>query len=158
MEKFDKDTCVVVVSCDKYDDAWEPFFTLKNKYWKNNYKTFLITENKKCKYCETINVNEKIWTKRFREALKKIDYKYVILLLEDFFIREPVKQNKIEEYIKNFPKDAAVVHFVDGNNYIKSNILDLYLKTEDAHYKCNCQCGIWDRDKLISLSNKESNI
>lgn len=151
MKKFDEETCILIPTCDKYEDIWEPYFTLKNRYWKNNYKTFLLTETKKCKWCDTVNVNEKIWTKRLREGLKKLDYKYVIISLEDFFIREPVNQEKIELYIKNFPKHAAVINLVNVSNKIKSNILDLSLKEEDCGYKCNCQFGIWDREKLISL-------
>ena len=38
---------VLVNSCDKYEDAWMPFFKLAVKYWPNcQYRYYLNTERK----------------------------------------------------------------------------------------------------------------
>ena len=63
-------TDVVVLSCDKYSDLWNPFFKLYNKYWQDNpFKTYLITENKTYPGVDAINTHGE-WTERIRTALE----------------------------------------------------------------------------------------
>lgn len=148
------DCDIVVLTCDKYDDAWSPFFKLKNKYWKNcKYNTYLITEKKKCSFCETININENIWSKRVRDGLKKLKSKFVIIILEDFFIRDYVDTKRIEYCIKNFPENAACFNFEISNDPydIDSKFKGFKIKTKESTYKCSCQAALWDRQKLINL-------
>ena len=45
---------ILIISCDKNEDIWQPFNTLYKKYWKHDYKTFIVTETKDCEYFETI--------------------------------------------------------------------------------------------------------
>ena len=157
---YNKRCDVVVLTCDKYEDAWEPFFILKDRYWKDcKYKTYLITETKKCKYCETININENIWSKRVRDGLSKLKSDYVIILLEDFFIRENVDSKRIEFCMNNFPKNAACFNFefsLDKND-LESDIEGFKIKTKESSYKCSCQAALWDRKKLIQLLSYDCN-
>lgn len=40
---------VIVMSCDRYREAWEPFFVLLKKYWNGNLRPYyLVTENLQC--------------------------------------------------------------------------------------------------------------
>ena len=86
---------MVVLSCDKYEPCWKPFFTLLEKYYPHHPEVYLITETKQCPYCKTINVDSNIWTERFREGLKQIDDNQVLVMLDDFFIRKPVDEKRI---------------------------------------------------------------
>lgn len=151
---MNKNCSVVVLTCDSYSDLWEPFFILKNRYWNDcPYETYLITETKECEYCKTININEKIWTKRVREGLKKIKSDYVIILLEDFFIRDKVDNERIEYCMNHFDKNTAMFNFEKSydENDIDSGVEGFKKKSETAPYKCSCQAAIWDRKKLIKL-------
>ena len=56
-------------------------------------KTYLVSENKECKYSQTIKTKGS-WTKRLRDALEQIEEDYILLMLEDFFIRKPVDEQK----------------------------------------------------------------
>lgn len=148
---------ILVLSCDKYEDIWLPFFKLKDKYWKDcKYKTYISTETKKCKYCDTININTKCWTERIRESLKQIDSDYVIIMCEDFFIRSKVDQKRIEETIKRFYDNTATFNFEkdclkdDGSN-------DFRLRDNEEMYLKSCQAGVWSRLKLIKLLEKNLN-
>ena len=40
-EKY-KDITIVVNSCDKFKDAWEPFFVLLDKYWTDHPRKVLL--------------------------------------------------------------------------------------------------------------------
>ena len=48
-----QNTALLVSSCDKYSDCWDPFFKLLSIYWKDlEYPVYLITEEKEyeCPY------------------------------------------------------------------------------------------------------------
>ncbi len=157
---MNKSCDVVILTCDDYSDIWEPFFILKNRYWNDcYYNTYLITETKNCSECKTININENIWTKRVREGLKRLKSDYVIILLEDFFLRGPVDNKRIEFCMNNFSKNTACFNFEKtyDQNDKKSNIKGFKIKTNKSKYKCSCQAAIWDRKKLISLLSKDCN-
>ena len=42
------DVAFLIVSCDRYSDLWEAFFTLLSKYWPDkNFHTYLLSNKKK---------------------------------------------------------------------------------------------------------------
>src|SRR5574344_2008831 len=86
---------VLVMSSDGYEDCWKPFSILYNKYFPNNYKTYIVTETKDCSYFDTIKKTG-AWTKRLREALCELDSDYVLLMLDDYFIHDKVNVGRIE--------------------------------------------------------------
>jgi len=146
------------MSCDAYDDLWEIFYKLFNKYWPNcEYNLFLGTEYKQSDLITSIRTTGN-WTDRTRKALEQITTDYVILLLDDFFIREKVDIKRIEEALLMFDEKTAMVSFQNVlfqlKQYIrKPHIIEhMYaLRKPETHYLCNCQPAIWDRKKLISL-------
>lgn len=144
---------VIVLSCDIYSVYWDWFFACKNKYWKNcPYQTFLVTETKRCRYCQTINVNSPIWTKRFREALKQIETDYVIVMLEDYFIRKKVDQSRISTLIAygNLIEDVAVFNFEKSYRENEKQILkDWAIQKQGQVYLNSTQPSWWLKDKLL---------
>ena len=92
---------VLVVSCDKYSDLWDYFFSLKNIYWHDCDIPFYIGSNT-VRYSSSDIVNISIgkdasWTENVKKMLSSIQEKYVIILLEDFFFQDFVDNNKIHE-------------------------------------------------------------
>lgn len=148
---------ILVLSCDKYENTWDVFFKLLDKYYPNHPETYLSCETKKCKYCKTINTNTSIWTKRFRESLKKIKDEYVLVLLDDFFIRKTVDQNRINYALESFDKDTIVFNFEKKYRKTKkySNIKGFEIQKNNQIYLNSCQPSIWDRKKLIERLKKD---
>lgn len=148
---------LVILSCDSYSDIWDTFFKLKDKYWKDcTYETYLLTETKKCDYCNTINVDLPIelWTSRIRKSLEQIKTDYVLLMIDDFFIRNKVNQERIDYILDNFSDNTAFFNF--EQEYDTNNIecgLNGFKKRINGICKISCQAGIWDRKKLINLLN-----
>lgn len=142
------DCSVLVMSCDSYDDIWKPFFHLKNKYWEDcPYQTYVVTETKDCEYAKTIKATGE-WTKRLRQALQQLDTKYVLLLLDDFFIQTKVNQKEIEKAFKLFDDNTACINFeVQYKN--KDNIEQYRLRENKEPYLNSCQPSLHDREKLI---------
>lgn len=146
---------VVVLSCDKYSEYWSNFFKLKKKYWKDcPYPTYLVTETKKTRSAKTINVDSPIWTKRFREALKQIPEDYVIVLLEDYFIRQPVDQTRINSVVDFIEHQPNVTVFNFEQNYRGAE--DIFYdipgwKKQKNHqvYLNSTQPSLWNKALLL---------
>ena len=155
---------VLVCSCDKYEDTWQTFAKLLKKYWPDfDYRLILNTESKNFEYdglsFETFNLYESgqnvDYGERIRAHLKRITTPYTLLLLDDFFIREPVDTKKIKEIIGYMDNDPAIATFnfdfiADPHNK-EAPYPGFILRPEVCQYKLNMQAGIWRTDVLYDL-------
>lgn len=157
---LDNDITIIVNTCDKYEEAWSPFFQLFIKYWPNcPYKFIVNTEVKKCHVdgldITTHNSNEKSWGRRLAETLETVTTPYVLCFLEDFFIRRPVKVDEINKclsYMKSDPT-VAVFYYNMITGYRDNSVYEKYYEmkcNEDNKglYMLNCQAALWRRDVL----------
>lgn len=148
---------VMVITCDNYSDAWLPFYTLFKKYWDCPYDVSIVTETKDCEYFHTIKETGS-WTQRVKKALGQIDTDYVIILLDDFFIRKKVDQQRIDYCIEHFEPDMAVFNFETAfGRTIDVGLNGFALRPNREVYMCSCQPSIWNRKMLIELLDKEMN-
>lgn len=180
----------LICSCDKYKFALYPFFKLFYKFvpsgeydvWVNLENEDYMYEDKKINiynlpkclmtvdcnqahyYSKNVNGNIVIpWSKRLKNCLREIQSKYVVLLLEDYFINSPVDLEQINQLIDIMEKDSSIVNInisgVDPDNGKKrfSYKTDgLEYRPRFGNYKLQAS-GIWNREKLIFyLSNFES--
>lgn len=155
---------VFVSSCDRYEDAWYPFFTLLRKYWNDcPYEIFLSTETKKCNQYNVTTINDRnnpsnLWGRRIKQALKKIDSDYIIFLLEDYFFTGKVKQKEIERCIRYLDEDNNISVFCFEKKcnweYKDDNRFPSFLLRDDKpSFYLNCQAAIWRRKDLIKYIN-----
>ncbi len=100
---YTENISILIVSCDKYQDMWEPYFFLFDKNWSNcPYKVYLMTNYLKPDLAKIgiINVGEDIsWSDNLAYSLKKIKSKYVFILLDDFFIVDTVKNDQVVQVV-----------------------------------------------------------
>ena len=158
-----EDCTILVCSCDTYEDAWYPFFKLFSEYWSDcPYDIILNTESKKFCYpgldikCFQKYKNKSVpYGKRLIEHLKEIKTDYVLVMLDDFFLRKKVDTNEINQYVdflKN-NKDVAVVSFdsvKDELNCADGKLEKFLLRPKYGEYKVNLQGAIWNREKLLN--------
>lgn len=138
---------ILVLSCDKYEYCWEAFFTLLDKYYPNHPETYLVTETKKCKYCKTINVDNNIWTYRFKKALEEIKDNKVLVMLDDFFIRRPVDSKRIENI--EFTDNIICYNFEQEYREPALRCVGWDIQKNNQVYLNSCQPTVWNRKKLI---------
>lgn len=90
---------VLVVSCDKYSDLWDPFFKLFFKFWPDcPFNIYLLSNYKITNFpkVKTINIGEDIsWSDNLYKGLNLLKEDYVFLLLEDLFLTDFINTNKI---------------------------------------------------------------
>lgn len=170
-KKMKSDCTVLVCSCDKYSDLWFPFFELFRRQWPDcKYRIVLNTESKTYSH-KDLNIecfslyapNKQIeWGKRMIDHLTRIDTKYVLILLDDFFLCNKVKTSEIEKILEWMKEDQDIATFslyrkkVDGD--VASDLYNnYYLRAQDGMYKCNLQAGVWNKDKLLLNIKKHEN-
>lgn len=156
---------ILVSSCDTYEDLWYPFFYILQREWDelSQYSIVLNTESKSFEYdgldikCfHLCQPGKKMhWGERLIQTLYKIDSKYIIFLLDDFFLTGKVDQEIIERCVQYMEKDdnIAVFNFVpvqDNNNVASNNYEGFEKRPQSGKWRLNTQTAVWRRDKLIS--------
>lgn len=157
-----KEDCTIIVnSCDKYEEAWYPFFELLKKFWPNRKADIILNTEKKQYRHEGLTVccvnysGVGEWSDRLIHVLKAVDSRYVILLLEDFFLQGYVDQKEIDYCISCMKKNEniAVFYFkhITGHDepssvYKQYNKMDVHKK-----YIINCQAALWEKSALLEF-------
>ena len=150
---------ILVNSCDKYESVWDPFFTFFQKSWRDcPYKIYLNTElktyhNNHVKV-EVLNCTKKVgWSLRLKRALKRIKSKYIIFLLEDFFLLEKVNQKELDRTISIMEKDSRIsvidFEYVERIKGYPTLFEGYEQRDVNSMYLLNCQAAIWRRKDLI---------
>lgn len=161
---------ILVLSCNKNEDLFYPFYHCMEKYWKEHEEVIYITETIKNPYYKTINVNTDIneWTYRIAKALKQIDDDKVLIMIDDNFIREQVDTERLKEALKllNIENVASVnleksFDDEDIDLICSCEEYNLYQKSTfkarsiNGKWKCSLMCSLWNKDKLITLLEQE---
>lgn len=113
-----QDVTFVISSCDKYEDAWHPFFELLHIYGVDrSYPMVLNTETKQYSSphfdVRVINTPGKAtWSQRMRNVLSRIDTEFVFLVLEDYFLKAPFDNERFESVLA-YMREHPDVGFVD---------------------------------------------
>lgn len=112
-----KANCTIIVnSCDTYEDTWYPFFKLLSVNWENcSLPIVLNTDSKSFSYygldIKTFNLYKREnvdWSTRLIETLKRIDTEFILFLLDDFFIKDYVQNDKVSKILDLLDKDKSV--------------------------------------------------
>lgn len=160
---------ILVNTCDKFEDCWEPFFKLWATYWPQcRGKIFLNTEYKNynnefvkvtpLKVCEQNNVDKvtkTTWSQCLRWALDSIDSDIILYMQEDYFLKAPVKNELVEKYVKLMEDNCKIscIHLTDQAvlNGKESNFENLDNVLLKQRYRVSCQAALWRKKELIRL-------
>lgn len=156
---------ILLCTCDSYEDLWDPFFKLFDKFGGElkNYSIIINTESKQYSYpglkIECVNQDNPeenmTWGKRLRDVLSTISSEYVLFLLDDFFLTREVSDSdykKILWCIETMESNQAI----GGMNLLplwgadSSNEMNgFYLINPGTPYRFNAQACIWRRQILF---------
>lgn len=108
---FEHETAVLVMSCERYSQAWEFFFALFWKYWPDcPYKVYLCTDKGSFAHekVTTISIgSDRGWANNFLYALDVMKVDRVILTLEDFFPDGPWDGERIRKLVMHARQHGA---------------------------------------------------
>lgn len=156
---------IIVLTCDKYSDLWDDFFTLKEKYWPNcSFDSYLITEEKDYKRSgvTAIRCGRNLeWGERFRIAVESINSRYFILFLDDYYICKGIDDELINDCLA-FMEKEKVSYYRMGDTFgsLKRIKHPEYVQQhrmiipKNQKYGVSTSEAIWERDYLLDkLSN-----
>lgn len=108
---------IMVNSCDSYEDLWIPFFTLLKKYWNPEKIRIILNTESKHFSMDGLTIDCVHFSKgsqygeRMLHALEQIKTEYILLLLDDFFLRKPADTAMIAQILSWMDKDGDIACF-----------------------------------------------
>ena len=159
------DCSIFVSSCDAYSDLWTPFFALWRTFWPDCPFPVYLGSNTET-FCHPGVVVLRggyrgNWTEEVRAQLAGISTKYVLICLEDFFLRSPVPTAKVlyalstlqdlEGMMMRLVPKPPPRRRVDGFPDIGE------IEPGDL-YRVSLQSAIWRLDTFLSLLNNGETI
>ena len=150
---------IIVMSCDKNEDTFEPFHYFLEKYYPNHPEAIYFTESVNNPFYKTISVKHELsdWTRGVREFLSQVDDDRVLLMIDDLFIREPVDTKRIDlaEEILDWSQ-AACLNF--EKSWDKNDKFTEYVgwkrREHGSEYEVSLMCGLWNKEKLIHVLDR----
>lgn len=150
---------ILIPSCDKYSDLWIPFFTM---FWRNwpdcPFPVYLGSNEEVFEHPKVENIlvgPDKDWTSGVRKMVESLDTEYILIMLEDFFIRKPVDSNRILFLLDTLkgldghmlrlgsPQRRPFLHMKESSDLIK-----LMVRTP---YRVNLHPTIWKINALLAI-------
>ena len=108
---------LIVLSCDKYSDLWDPFEFYFNRNWPDcPFEKYFVTNFKKTNIrgFNDILIGEDLsWSDNLKSVLNKVETNYSLIMLDDLFINKKVNTPLIIKIFDEFKK-------IDGK-YLKLN-------------------------------------
>ncbi len=153
---IEKEFAVLVVSCDKYSDLWQPFFRTFRLYWPDcPFRVYLLSNHRSAdeEGVQNLCVGDDIsWSDNLRRAVESIEQQYVLLFLDDLFLHRPVNW----EYVK------SVFNWITEKepNYVRMNSSPLPDKpfnelvgiaSKGTIYRTSTVLSVWKKAVLLDL-------
>lgn len=152
---------LIILSCDKNNFLWDGFFKLLDKYWINHPKRIILSSEKKIYenpsiISSTVCDNNEDWSSRLYHAICDANTEFVILLLDDFYIKSYVNEKIVNEYINLMFNDLKIVGISFESQpgsveFLKYKKLGLVKRKRFSTYRINAQPGIWRSSYLKKI-------
>lgn len=149
---------ILISTCDRYSDAWPPFFELFDRFWPNCPLPIYMMSNGERLVRDDVTwipIDPALdWSSSLLSALESIPSRWVLLLLEDYFLSRPVDTERLLSAFNDQVVEGwsclRLFPVPPGNRSIPGR--DEYRLIENsAKYSVSTQVSIWDRRFLQSL-------
>lgn len=169
---MNRELTFLVNTCDKYEDAWHPFFECLRIFGvPTEYEMVLNTETKQFSsdYFNVRVVNTPwkcTWSERMMNVVSQIDTEYILFTLEDYFLKAPFDNARLQKVIE-FMRANPNVGFADiSPRYAESpeeaelnkvkfkDAEDEFVIRNNKEYNINAAVSVWrtrDLKKLLRL-------
>jgi hypothetical protein len=95
----DPDIAVVVASCDKYSDLWNPLFDLFFQYWPDcPFPLYLVANRKRCDHPRVTTLlsgEDRDWSSSIRGAVQGLSHRYFMFWIDDAFLVKRVDTSRL---------------------------------------------------------------
>jgi hypothetical protein len=149
---------VVVLSCDAYADLWPAFFALFDRFWEDcPFPVFLgsNTVDPKLPRVSVLKTGRDFgWSNSAATVFSQVRTKYVLLMLEDFFLREAVRTDRILDRLSDMERlRAAYVRLrpFPAPDRRVADAPELGRIDVGAPYRAALQAALWRTERLLGL-------
>lgn len=159
------DCALVIFSCDKYRDLWDPCLALHRRYWPDcPYPTFLVSE--------TVPVEDPrvrpilggaglTWSEMALNALGTLPHRDVLFMIEDFFLTRPVSSAAVEARRRSLHALGGVylrlVPLPRPNRRVAGHP-GIGVHERGSRFRASLQAAFWDRRTLLDLLRPDESI
>jgi hypothetical protein len=152
------DCALLVSSCDGYGDLWRPFFTLLGRHWRDcPFPVYLgageITSRIPGVICLG-STGGKDWSRCMLQHLSQIPHSWVLVVLDDFFLRRAVDTRRILhafEFVRE--RQGMAIRLVPRPppTRILPDRPEYGVCSAEADYRINAQATLWNKRELEAL-------
>jgi hypothetical protein len=164
MKENSTNCAILVPSCDLYSDLWTPFFTLFFRNWPDcPYKIYLGSNTLDFGDSRVVVLKSghgAKWADRTLDHLGQIKEPFVLLWLEDFFMRSKVDNKLVTRIYSEFcDREANMFRLVrrPGPTSLIANANFGVIKP-GAPYRVSTQAAFWRKEILMKLINPGESI
>ncbi len=147
---------LVIIGYDGYEDVWEHYFELLDRFWPDNpYPVYLVNQEKRPSYKNVTVINcgaDAEWSRKAQTAVEQIEADYICLLLEDFLAGQRIQTKEVEDTLEWIIKEQIRYYKLFTFSKIRTPHYKgiSYLRTipENMDYGISLQASIWERTFL----------
>lgn len=148
---------ILVVSCDKYSDLWKPFFSLFWRFWPDcPFDVYLLSNNinPAIPQVKSLLVGDDIsWSDSLQKGVSLLKEDYILLLLDDLFLRESVNTKEVLEVFRWVVESDI--------NYVRMNPMrnkpdkplneSIGILSKGVIYRTSTVVSVWKKNVLLDL-------
>lgn len=155
---------IVGIFFDGYYDLWEDFLELFEKNWKGcPYPLYIVDNEKELNYNKKYNAKvlhagkDAEYSRKVQLAVNSIDADYYLLLLEDFFIGEPLKKDCLNRLLNVIEQKHIKYYRMPMPEFTPFRLKGKRIKIHpQMEYTVSCQPSIWKREFLKECIGAEN--
>lgn len=152
-----RDIAVLVLSCDRYRDLWQPYFELFFRFWPDvPFRVVLLANEADFEHPRVDVVRsgpDAGWAPSLRRGLEQLTESHVLTLVEDAFFAAPVEAREIEKTVRWAVANGATACRMRPQPPadLPTNEEGIGRVSEGMLYRTSLFATLWRRDKLIEL-------
>ncbi|MBI1954499.1 MAG: hypothetical protein HYS39_02700 [Proteobacteria bacterium] len=156
-----QDLTIIVNSCDKYEELWDPFFKILFLKWQKleqgSIPIILITNTKKFNHpaVQVFNSeNEVSWSDTVKKALKTVKTQYVLYLQEDYFLVDLNLERLSQLFSLMKEEKIGYMQLYGGtkeNRELFPKGKGLFYKNQFEQWRTSLQAGFWNKNLFSHL-------
>jgi hypothetical protein len=156
------DVAAVVASYDGCSDIWPGFFSLVSRFWPDlPYPLYLISNHLTFSgdRVGALRVGDDLsWSETLARGLEGLTNRYVLLILDDFFLTAPVDTARVlRMHAAMIAKGAVYLRLAPNPAADRpcADMPEIGIITKGAPYRTSLQMAFWDRRVLLDLLRRE---
>jgi hypothetical protein len=149
---------LIVLSCDRYSDLWNPFFKLFFSNWPDcPYRIYLAANQLKYDHPKVITLlsgPDRDWSSSIRKCVEQICHDYLFFFIDDAFLISKVDSKSVEGVISDaISQDINYLRLRPSPPPDAPYNSHYGVISRDAEYRASLFASVWKRDVFLHVLN-----